>query len=332
VAELSRSAAFDRWLWPHARRKADLIVQMLEARGPLRQEPVGPVVLRYTDRPDLAIVAEPGGGGLIRGRVLTSRPALYVSAVSHLGLLEAARLAERLGEGARVEGWRTAARTLETAWRAALESGGDSDPRTYASGLWPGSIARSAPKMYGERLRHRLAGRGEQDGEVRDPTADPVLEIAEAHQWLALGIPDRAREVLSRLLDRQASPGLYAWGAPAPGADPFLQWQDVRGWAFPREITPHYGVAAQVLLLQLDMLTALVESPDGPTLVIGAGVPARWLQKRLVVHGVLTRRGGVDWTWDGQEVRVVLRGPRTPVRLGPAFDAGTRIRLQHSED
>lgn len=75
------------------------------------------------------------------------------------------------------------------------------------------------------------------------------------------------------------------------------------------------------------MLTALVESPDGPTLVIGAGVPARWLQNRLVVHGVLTRRGGVDWTWDGQEVRVVLRGPRTPVRLGPAFDAGTRIRL-----
>jgi hypothetical protein len=331
VAALSRSAEFDRWLWPHVRRKADLIVEMLGARAPLRQPPVGPVVLRYARRPDLAVVTEPGGDGLIRGRVQTSRPALYVSAVSHLGLTEAAGLADRMGAAERAEAWRAAARALETAWQAAFASSDDADPRTFTAGVWPGAIARGVREAYRARLQGRPDARRVPDPHARETAIDPTLEVAEAHQWLALGIPDRARTLLARLFEHQASPGLYTWGAPQQGADPFLKWQDVRGWAFPREITPHYGMAAHVLLLQLDMLTSLVESPDGPTLVIGAGAPGRWLQSRLAVHGIVTRRGRVDWTWDGREIRVVQHGLRTPVRLGPAFDGATPIHLQHVE-
>src|SRR5207247_11338759 len=49
---------FDRWLWPHARRKAQLILAMLSATAPLRERYFGPIVPPHRNRDDLGFVCD----------------------------------------------------------------------------------------------------------------------------------------------------------------------------------------------------------------------------------------------------------------------------------
>jgi hypothetical protein len=61
---------------------------------------------------------------------------------------------------------------------------------------------------------------------------------------------------------------------------------------------------------------------DGETLVVGAGVPAEWLDQPLGVDGIVTEIGPVSWKWDGSSLDVTMPcGARTPVRAGHVFAA-----------
>jgi ribonucleoside-diphosphate reductase alpha chain len=77
-----------------------------------------------------------------------------------------------------------------------------------------------------------------------------------------------------------------------------------------------------------DMLAGLDETGDEPTLVIGAGVPGPWLKHPLKVEGVGTRLGKVDWQWNNATVSVTLHGRTCPVKLGPAFPAECKLRIE----
>jgi hypothetical protein len=93
-------------------------------------------------------------------------------------------------------------------------------------------------------------------------------------------------------------------------------------------VTPHYWSAAEMLMLQLDMLAYLEPGPKGPTLVIGAGIPREWLGQPMHMRGLVLRGRSVEWTWDGQSMRVRLGGDTISVRLGPAFPCNTPVEVQ----
>ena len=77
------------------------------------------------------------------------------------------------------------------------------------------------------------------------------------------------------------------------------------------------------------MLARVDLGGEEPALVIGAGVPPEWLERRLSVQGLSTRLGIVDWRWEGGIVSVLVRGRKCPVRLGPAFGPDAKLSVQH---
>ena len=123
--------------------------------------------------------------------------------------------------------------------------------------------------------------------------------------------------------------GLFTWWEDENEGNAYGGWERVRGWVKPPSSQPHYWTAAQMLLLQLDMLALADLTAPAPELVVGAGVPAAWLKRSMSVRGVSTRLGRVDWIWDGREMRVTVAGPKCAVRLGPVFPGGTPLSTTH---
>ena len=115
-----RSARVYQFIWPHVRRKAEAIVEMLSAKEPILRPIAGSVLPALKGKPDIFLVADPSENGLIMGRMDLHKPILYVNAVSYLGLIKAASIAERIGRPGDALRWRGEAVELGEAWRAAL--------------------------------------------------------------------------------------------------------------------------------------------------------------------------------------------------------------------
>jgi hypothetical protein len=101
----------------------------------------------------------------------------------------------------------------------------------------------------------------------------------------------------------------------------------VRGWVRPHGVAPHYWTAAEMLLLQLDMLAYADEGAAEPTVVIGAGVKPEWLRSLMTVRGVYTRLGVVDWRWTGSRLLVHWRGAKVRIAPGTAFPSGVPVSM-----
>jgi len=190
----------------------------------------------------------------------------------------------------------------------------------------------------GTRVRERLfrSGLEARWARLRDPQGGfqetplwTYFDLAEAHQWLFLGQLERTWSTLRWYWDHQASPGLYTWWEGQGEENAFGEWEHVRGWVNPPHVTPHYWTAAEMLLLQLDMLADSDEPTSEPTLLTRAGVRADWLDRPIGVRGLSTWLGQVDWTWKAGEVHVAIRGGRCQVRLGPTFKACTPLSVRY---
>lgn len=315
----------DAWLWPHVRRKAGQILEMLAATQQVRHRPFGPVEPEYSKHPQLDLVAEAAKDGLIVGRMDWGRPLLFVNAVSFRGLQDAAAMADRLGHVDDARRWRDRAVELQRAWKIAFDKDRINNDRTYIATLWPTWVADSSRSTLLERLEQRWQSRRDAVGGFKRQPEWTYFEVAEAHQWLMLGKPERARQTLEWFWRNQSSPGLYTWweGSPAPAP----RWQGVRGWVKPNPVTPHYWTAAEVLLLQLNMLGYLDASSGELTVVIGAGIPADWLSRPMSVAGLSLPDGPLDWRWDGRQMQVWLPDPAVRVRLGTAFPAASKVQV-----
>jgi hypothetical protein len=327
VAAIARDKEFDRWLWPHAQRKAGLILKMLSASGPLREPYSGPIVPAHTNRDDLDLICDTARDGLIAGRMDWQRPVLFVNAVSYRGLRSAAQLAERLDETAEANGWRDRAAELKQAWAKAFDSSEADNERTYICGLYPTWIVTDKDAFQNKLAERRVKSHDDED-RLKDKPLWTYFNVAEAHQWLALGQPEKAWNDLRWFWDHQASPGLFTWWEGSGEENTFHRWEQSRGWVAPPHVTPHYWTAAEMLLLQLDMLAYLDESGSEPTLVIGAGIPKEWLDMTMGVKGLSTRLGKVDWEWRKGRMIVRLRGEKLAVKLGPAFPSDAKIRVK----
>ena len=331
VAARVHSPDFDRFLWPHVCRKAEFILGMRSTREPIQRIFAGALVPEHRALPDIYEVAEPPRDGLIMGRMDLHFPAFFTTAVNYNGLLLAAELAGRLDAQDEVRRWRAAAAELKQAWNAAYQPS-EPDERTFISGLWPTWIA-SNRAAYQKGLDSQWNARWDAArGGFREVPLWTYFNFAFAHQYLFLDQPERTWQTLQWFWDHQPSPGLYSWWEGNGEENNFHEWEYVRGWVNPPHVTPHYWAAAECLLLQIDMLTYVDESPAGPAIVVGAGIPASWCSRPMRTHGMLTKLGRVDWTWDGKAMQVKIQGRRVPVRLGSGFPAGAKVSVLWAQE
>jgi hypothetical protein len=327
LALVLRDPGYDRAIWPHIYRKAEWILRMLSTAEPIHTVVSGPIVPAYLSAPDLSLVCDAAHDGLIMGRMDWRRPVLYVNAVNYRGLLDAADLADRVGAEREARAWRERAEALRHAWEAALPSPAFEDDRTFISGTWPSWIAAGSKTEFRAGLQARWDRMRSQDGSFRESPLWTYFEIADAHQWLYLDRPDRTWSTLRWFWTHQASPGLYTWWEGDGEENSFHQWGQVRGWVRPPYVSPHYWTAAEMLLLQLDMLAYVDRSdPRQPALIVGAGIPGDWTGQALAARGLLTALGSVDWEFRPGLMHVTVHGAPCAIRLGRAFDPHTRLQ------
>ena len=90
----------------------------------------------------------------------------------------------------------------------------------------------------------------------------------------------------------------------------------------PPYLSPQFGTAAEITLLQLAMLAYTEESSPSPILVVGAGVPREWLEDPIRIESLRTAHGPVTWSWDPSSRKVQVRAPGFPqnsIRLAGGF-------------
>jgi hypothetical protein len=326
VATQLNQPDYDRWLWPHIRRKAELIGNMLSSNRP------GYPVLEgakfpFSENPDFLRVDLTAGKMTNTPGSISLDPA--ASVMSYRALQDAALLADRLKQPDDAKRWRSQAEQLKIAWQEANQR----EFSSFSNGLWPSWIAASERSALTQTLQQRWDESRDTAGAFRQAPRSLNLAIAEAHQWLLLDRPDRVWATLKWFWQNQASPGLYTWwgdrdeSGEIPMPKHFSQWHRLRGRLNPSQLTPHYWTAAEMLLLQLDMLTYIDRSVSSPTLVIGAGISPEWLDKPMSVRGQLLEGNWVNWAWDGKQINVQIKGETMNVRAGSGFPPETLINL-----
>jgi hypothetical protein len=341
VAMQLREPAYDRWVWPHIQRKAALIAEMLSSHVAIHKPVRTPVIPLYTKPlpsadPDVSLVAEPARDGLIVGRIHNSRPLLYVNAVSHLGLINGAALADRLGQPIVASGYRSRARDLQQAWLSYFKKNPIQTFTGPTRGLWPAGVANPQRDSFATALEAQWNNAVK---EIRRNSSRDYIEIADAHQWLLLGREDRAYTALAGLWDHQTSQGLYSWGVESSRENTPSQWKNTRVWFAGNEdhdkdgyaVMPSYRTAAEILLLQLDMLAYVDQTAEEPTIVIGAGVQPAWIAQPMSVRNLSTSLGRIDWTWNGRQISVTVRGSHAPVQFGPAWPVSTPLKVNYAD-
>jgi hypothetical protein len=327
VALRVADSRFDSWLWPHAVRKSKWIIQMGVAVDPIYLPPASPVVPQYARHPDLNLLCDPAANELIHGRVDWQRPLLYVNAVNYLGLTNSADLAARVRDYDAAAWFVLHAGQIKQAWSSGFRTAAALNDRAFTCGLWPAWVVTDVP-AYLQAMDTRWNQSHTTQGERTTNPNHSWYAAAEAHQWLDLGRPERAWAALRWFWQHDASPGLFTWSEGSGEVDTYHRWDQVRGWANPPYVSPDYQTAAEILLLQLDMLASVELFQGNPVLVIGAGVAPEWLNLPMQARSVSTRIGLVDWSWQDGKMFVSIRGRRLPVRLGPAFPARTPLIIR----
>jgi hypothetical protein len=326
VAKAIDQPAYDRSIWPQIERKAELIGNMLSSNR--SGYPVfAAAKFPFAEQPDLVRV------DLLAGKMTATPNAISIDpaagAICYRALLDAATLADRLQQTDRAQQWRSQAAQLKTGWQTANQT-----EFTVTDGLWPSGIADSQRAAMAQTLQQRWEKSRDDAGAFR-ATAQPLhANIAEAHQWVLLDRADRLWPKLKWFWQQQASPGLYTWSGDRdesgeiPQPQSFSQWERLRVTTDPAALTPHYWTAAEMLLLQLDLLAYIDRTTSSPVLTIGAGMPSAWLSQPLSVTGRLVEGNLVNWAWDGQQLNVQIRGETMQVKISSVFPPGTPVKVE----
>jgi hypothetical protein len=329
VAILLKDPAFDKMLWPHIQRKVKLIIEELNAKENIYHDYDGPIVPFHTSRRDLKLTAGPAHDGLINGRMDLHHPIFFVSAADYAGLVAAADIARTLGHQQLATQWTEQSSALRTAWQKAFlqKLPGYDNERTSIFGLWPSEIA--PVDAFQDLLQQSWDKERTRDGGFKKKPLWSYFAVADAHQWLRIGHPDRTWLTLEWLWANETTPGLFTLWEGDSEENSFRQWRDIRGWVNPPYVTPHYWSASELLLLQLGMLAEVQGAGADRKLIIGAGVQKDWLTTPIDVRGIGTEIGFVDWAWDGHAVIVRRDASKLglPIQLGAAFSKNTPVTV-----
>ena len=137
-----------------------------------------------------------------------------------------------------------------------------------------------------------------EDGGFRTRPLWTYFELAKAQQWLYLRQPERSWVTLKWFWEESPAPGLYTqW--EGEGGDRFGGWAQIRGGVDLPRVTPHYWSAAEMLSLQLAMLSTTTLDRRSIRLLSagvcrapGLNILSRW-QASLPLPGRLTGNGPV---------------------------------------
>jgi hypothetical protein len=329
VATKLNDFTYDASLWPHIKRKAALIEQMLTTRKPFYHHFTGEMVPLYIADRDKHLVAEPTRDSLIIGRMDHHRPLLFVNAVSYLGLLEAADFAKRLGKDEEHAHWLKMAQQLKAAWEKAFTPNNENE-RNYISALWPTWIAKDRMPLLSSRLEQRWQEQHDDNDQFKSKPLWTYFNIAESHQWLYLGKTDRVWSTLEWFWQHQSTPNLYTWWEGEGEENSFGIWQNVRGWVKPKNVNPHYWTAAEMALLQMDMLAYQDITQAQPTIIIGGGIPLDWLDKPMDVEQLRVGQYLIDWRWKKNVMEVTVTGEKpVEIQLAKHFPSSAKLVVTH---
>lgn len=323
VAYEANDPAFDKEIWPHIKRKVEIINNMLNTSVPIRV-PITNIILKQAHQsPDSNLVCDASLNGLIMGRMDWHRPVTFVNSVAYSGFKHAAILAQRLNKPEAAE-WKKAAGNLQLSWINKFDEYWNND-RTYICSFWPDWIATPIKDKYIEKAEGYWKSVHDSAGNYKDKPLWTYFNLADAHQWLFLKKPEKTWNTLEWFWNNQSSPGLYSWWEGSGEENNSGRWQNVRGWVKPKCVTPHCWTAAEALALQLDMLAFIDESGNEPVLVIGEGIKKEWITKPMKIEGLRLQGNLVNWRWDENKLTVQLKGKKLKVVAGPAFPAKTKI-------
>ena len=332
LAYLFNDPHYFQWLWPHIVRKMALIDEMANAKGALYKEYVGPLVpYLMADARRHQQIAQAGEDGLIAGSMDLHFPTLYITAISHRGLIQAARLATTLGKTAEAADWKAKAEKLRAAWTAAFGGKKYDDERNFMIAVWPSWIVNKDFKPFVDAIEARRASEWENGQPKRRPLWT-YFNASQAHQWLFLERPERTWETLNYFFGHQCAPGLYTYWEGNGEENTFKQWEHYRGWLKPPYVTPHYWTASEMLHVQLDMLAYIDESKGDFEIVVGGGVPVEWLKETVSVKNYRTKAGVISWEYRNGEIQATVSGAakHCPVRPGITFrQNNTRITVRY---
>jgi hypothetical protein len=280
------------WLskvYPDIRRKCDWLFRMRRAKAPIQILDHTPVFAWTQAERNSGVICLPARDGLIQG-VMDHGVAHALGWVNHwalCGLREAAFAARELGFPMDAAVYDTEADELQVAVETYAEQRPDffDLERTMCSLLWPTRAWEETPQRvlpsFDAFWRRRRGGDG---GYVPEPYW-LYFELAQAHNALLLGQPQRAWQALRYRLDHQDLPGLYGWreGGQGVGTQNAVYGvtliNQLRGCQRYDSITPHGWSQAEMWLLQRAMLV----EEWGQGLLLFAGAPGHWLQPGAVV-------------------------------------------------
>src|SRR5207244_7957095 len=128
--------------------------------------------------------------------------------------------------------------------------------RTYVCGLDPTWVV-SDKGPFEKKLAERRAKSHDPEDGLKDKPLWTYFNVAEAHQWLMLGQPDKAWTDLRWFWDSLASPGLCTWWGGKDEESTFHRWGQARRWVAPPRVTPHCRTAAGARVIEVDSLACL---------------------------------------------------------------------------
>lgn len=334
VAQQINKLEYNQSIWADVYRKAELVVDLLASNRPgypIFKESAVPFS-EYSDLVRVDLIA--GKMDAIPGLIALDPAANFMA---YRALLNAATLADRLKKPEIASRWRSQATQLQNTWRETFNQIFAGVDATYTSGLWPSGLATANQAAFVEGLENRWNNTHDEQGILRQLPNNTNVDVAEAHQWLYLNRPDRVWSTLQWFWQHQASPGLYTWWGDRGGnsgvirPESLSQWHRFRGWINAPHSTPDYWTAAEMVLLQLDMLAYVNPTPTNPTLVIGAGIPQKWLTQPFSIKNLPAMGNIVSWDWDGKQVTVTLQGEKVDIQLGKLFPENTPLKVNMSQ-
>ncbi len=332
VAFLIDDPEYYRWLWPHIERKLRYIDTMMNAEGNIYENYIGPIAPHLqNDLKRRQLICMKSEDGLIIGAMDLHFPALYITAISYRGLIQASRLAAKLGKPDVADQCTEKAAKLKSAWMKEFGQSKYENERNYMVSIWPTWITSKDNPFFVEKLTNEQEDTWE-NGVPKERPLWTYFKMAEAHQWLFCDKPEYTWQTLYYFWNNQCSPGLYTFWEGNGEENSFHGWDQYRGWLKPKYVTPHYWTASELLLLQIDMLAYFDESGNQPELVIGAGILPAWLGKKMSLENYRTKYGTISWFYNQNTLKVIIHEARAEFKVRPGVSFGKDIKLELSYD
>jgi len=197
-------------------------------------------------------------------------------------------------------------RLQEALTRKASELFGN-DPRDINSAFWPTGWASRIDKNIQSAFEAFWNTERCPNGQYTREPLWTYFEAGQAHNYLLLGLRDRACLTVERFLDTHTAPGLYTYSEGKDDENSALLWQRTRGWDLIQYVTPHGWTAAELFLLLRDSLAR----EEGDKLIIGSGIPKVWMEKPFAVENMPTHFGKLSFKYEpvGKTVSVQIERP-----------------------